>query len=481
MAFPFDDQDPYAAMQADPFGPDPWDFLGGGGPPSAVRPPQGRTLQLPDRPRLADLIKPLLQPDYPLPPSAITSIQQLSPDDRRRVFQSQLANIAAAIGGGSRTGEVGTALAGAVGQNVNEIPQQVIAQANDQQDRNYARDRAIAQEKAARQLALAKQQQEENEARALLAVGDKAIELAGGADADQPFAARVYNAVQTKNASDLQALLKEGPARRAMREVYGIKNPDDPLGIEAFKAKQQQDIQTAGAVDREKQTDPIIRAREIATHQANRNYDLAHPEPKAPERARLAYDQERGLIVNMDTGTAAPIPGVAPRPRNNREFDQIETQAISLAAQDMKSYNENPNTPRDKNGAKVPFNFMQAYDVHEKQMRQIADRQKAAADPSSPVPGSSTKPVPGPGLQSPKGAPVGMGGNAGQSDAQKREAAAQAGLKTVESSIGALPPDARTKALALLRAGTSPDAIVTLYRSRKRPTAGPDFSDVNSQ
>src|SRR5688572_29940645 len=89
------------------FGNDPDYFrFDTGYQPSAAA--QGLTIE--------DLIAPALRIEYPEPPTPITSAQQLDQERRRQLRMQAILLAAQGIGQGSSSGQIGSALAGAAGQ-----------------------------------------------------------------------------------------------------------------------------------------------------------------------------------------------------------------------------------------------------------------------------------------------------------------------------------------------------------------------------
>lgn len=428
-----------------------------GSPPSFYdfsRPRQG--LALPQRPTAEDLLDPLSYPDYPEAPERLTRGRDLDKGDRRALTMQIIANLAQAFASsGTRTNRWGTpqslggALAEAASANLG-AEQEALARANEMRRSDYERKRQDAERRASAQEQRAKRANERSQIESMLAVGDKAIEAAGGADADPAFATKVFSLMRERNASALNAALDEAHHRRLMREKYKL-DPEDPMALEAYKRKQE----LQGKVEEFNALDPLKDADELADYEAKKQIDQRYPTPREPDRARMWFDPTSGQIINLDAGTAsAPIGGYEPRPRSGQQFDDVEKEAMNAADKAQADYDRSPYKPRyqSKNprmpgyttdprllGKDVPFDWEASYRAAERTRRKIANEKAAQADPSTG--GRGAPPVVSPtatGVQSPKGAPVGMGGGLVNPAEVKRRAEIERKVAAVAAKVGAM-------------------------------------------
>lgn len=405
------------------------------------------------RPSMDDLLDPFEEPEYPEEPSPVTSLRGLGGADRRQFTMQTLANIASALGG-SRPGYLGSGLAEAAQANVG-AERETLDLANERQSQEYRRSYQLAQQKASEAEQRAGREQKRTSIENMMALGDQAIEAAGGADADPAFAARVYSFMRERNTSAIQGALKEAGERRRMREKYGL-DPEDSLALEAYNSRRGLDAK----VEEEERLGPIKSARELEEYEAKQKIERRYAPPPQPQRDRVDFDPFTGQIVNLDSHqVSAPIPGYTPRPRAGGLMDEVETEAWQAAREEQRRYmsdprrpvyqNQNPKMPgylnpkaKDYNpallGKDVPFDVETAFRSNAKTLRKLAQEKEAEADPSGGVRGPA--PVPhGQGVQAPKGAPVGLGGSPGQkgqpdprraAEVERKVASVQAIVKT---------------------------------------------------
>lgn len=400
-------------------------------------------LSLPKRPEIDDLLDPEIYPEYPDYPELLTRSRDLDKGGKRQLTMAMLANIAQALSGGQ--GNLGGRLAAAASANIG-TEQDFMAQANERQERDYQRKVREADRQASSRAQQGKRSQDRAQIESMLAVGDKAIELAGGADADPKFATKVFSLMRERNASALNAALDEAVQRRTMREEHGL-DPDDPMELDAYKRKQELE----GKVEEFNTLDPLRSASETKQHATNRIFDLAHPTPREPSRDRLWFDATSGQIINLDSGQASqPIGDYTPRPRSGGMFDDVEKEAMDAANRARNEYDSSGTRPLYQNrnsrlpgytqdprllGTPVPFDYEATYRANERIYRKIANEKAAQADPSTGRRGAAPVTTPtARGVQSPAGAPVGMGGGpqqrrpaaAGLSETEKKTISAEA-------------------------------------------------------
>lgn len=401
----------------------------------------------PTRPGLDDLLDPFEEPVYPEEPSPVTSLRGLGGADRRQFTMQALANFASALGG-SRPGYLGSGIADAAQANVG-AERETLALANDRQAQEYRHSYQLAQQKASEAEQRAGREQKRTSIENMLALGDQAIEAAGGADADPAFAARVYSFMRERNTSAIQGALKEAGERRRKREKYGL-DPEDPLALEAYNSRKALEAKKA----EEEALGPIRSARELADYEEKQKIERRYPAPREPQRDRMWFDPTSGQIINLDQGTAGqPIGGYVPRPRSGQILDEVEQEAWDAAKREETRYMSDPRRPIYQNrnprmpgftrdpalvGKDVPFDVETAYRSNARTLRKLAQEKEAGADPSSGNRGAAPQPQ-GKGVQAPKGAPVGLGGSPGQqgqpdpgkaAEAERKVASVQAIVKT---------------------------------------------------
>lgn len=401
----------------------------------------------PARPGLDDLLDPFEEPVYPEEPTPIRRIRDLQGPERRQFTMQTLANIASALGG-SRQGYLGSGLAEAAQASLG-AERETIDLANERQGQEYRRSYQLAQQRASEAEQKAEREQKRTSIENMLALGDQAIEAAGGADADPTFAARVYSFMRERNTSALQGALKEAGERRRMREKYNL-DPGDPLAMEAYNSRRELDAK----VEEENRLGPIRTKRELEEYEEKQKIERRYPAPREPQRDRVDIDPQTGQVINMDAvlrqggGQAmVPIPGFTPRPRVEPYFRPDEQEAWETALREEAEYrksarrpfyqNKNPNMPgflRDEKtkqpvpdtdprlGKDVPFDVETAYQSRLRQVRKLKQEGEAKADPSGGVRGPAPNPT-GQGVQAPKGAPVGLGGSPGKGQPDPRRAA----------------------------------------------------------
>lgn len=385
----------------------------------------------PARPGLDDLLDPYEEPVYPEEPTPIRRIRDLQGPERRQFTMQTLANIAAALGG-SRPGYLGSGLAEAAQANLG-AERETIDLANERQGQEYRRSYQLAQQKASEAEQKAGREQKRTSIENMLALGDQAIEAAGGADADPAFAARVYSFMRERNTSALQGALKEAGERRRMREKYNL-DPEDPLALEAYNSRRELDAK----VEEENRLGPIRTKRELEEYEEKQKIERRYPAPREPQRDRMWFDPTSGQIINLDRGTAGqPIGGYVPRPRSGQVLDEVEQEAWDAAKREEARYMSDPRRPIYQNrnprmpgytqdpalvGKDVPFDVETAYRSNARTLRKLAQEKEAEADPSSGNRGPAPKPQ-GQGVQAPKGAPVGLGGSPGKGQSDPRKAA----------------------------------------------------------
>lgn len=393
------------------------------------------------RPSLTDILDPFSgDPEYPDEPAPITRGRQLDKDSKRQLTMQMLATLAQAFAGNG--GDLGGRLAQAAAMNIGN-EQEAVAGSNERGQRSYLEKRQEAERSAKAKQAGAQREQERAQVESAMAVGDKAIEAAGGADADPQFAAKVYGFMRTRNYSALNSALDEGAHRRLMREQYKL-DPDDPMALESWKQKRDAQAAHDAKLKDAAEVDPILNANDFEKHKRERDYDVQHPLPvhHEPDRDRVWVDPTFG-VINMDAtlraagpgATVASIPGYTPKPRSAQMFDEVEEKALKRVSELRTEYEKNapmyhgdrpgddveqkarnrrfPGFTNEQRlwGQPVPFDGESAYRSEEKLLRKLALEKLAKEDPSPGVrgPAPSTSPT-AKNVQAPKGAPVGMGG-----------------------------------------------------------------------
>lgn len=427
----------------------------------------------PRRPSIEDLLDPLADPEYPEEPEPINRARGLSKDQRSQLTMELLANLAMAMSA-SGEGRLGSGLARAAAANLG-AEQNAVGRANEERQVEYRRKYQQAEKEASAWQAGAKRKQESSQIESMLAVGDKAIEMVGGAEADPKFAAKVYSLMQERNASALQAMLDQAPARRKAREAG--YDPDDPVGMEEWKTERD----LAGKKREMEELDPLKSERELEDYEAKKKIDRRYPAPREPQRDRMWFDPTSGQVINLDQGTAGqPVGGYEPRPRSGNDFDDVEREAMDAANRAQTQYdrgafkpvyqNANPKRPhftRDPNqvGQDVPFNWESSYRANERTLRKLSGEKAAKADPSTGQRGAA--PVVSPdrkGVQSPKGAPVGMGGGIVKTLTAKPDVERK--VSSVESKVGPLTDAQKALLRKKLATMTVDQAVKEIQRRR---------------
>lgn len=351
-------------------------------------------------PSIADLLPPQAEPQYPEAPQPFNSVRDLDKESKKQLFMQQLLQFAGAIGGPS-DGYMGNRMLAATAANL-EGQRAAVEEANRRREEEYLRKRQEAERRAKEAAAAQARAQEEAQVKARLAVGQKAVELAGGEGTDPAFAAQVYGAVRSGDAGTLQKLLDEAPVRRQMRDLYGI-DPDDPLGRKAAEERIKSDADIKQKRRELEELGPLKSAAELEEYEQKKQIDRRYPSPQAPTKDNIVFDRERGILVNEDKGTWTKFEDPLP-PARDRLDTELEDKAISRAASERKRWNEDWRT----NGK--PFDFKAAYTAALNEMRAAVEAGRAEeTSPLTPHRGNP-KPEPGKSIQDPKGAVIGIGG-----------------------------------------------------------------------
>lgn len=441
-----------------------------------------QSLGLPERPSIDDLMDPLAYPQYPEEPELLARGRQLGKDERRQLTMQMLANVAQALSGAQ--GDLGGRLGAVASANIG-AEQEAVGRANETSQQEYRRKYQRAERDASSRMERAKREQDRSQIESMLAVGDKAIELAGGAEADPAFATKVFSLMRERNASALNSALNEAVQRRTMREKYKL-DPEDPLALEAYRRKQALDEK----VEEFNALDPLKDADELDDYEQKKIIDRRYPAPREPQRDRMWFDPTSAQIINLDSGqVSAPVSGYVPRPRSGGDiFDEVEEMAWTAAQRDRAEFEKDNNRPRyqAKNPAQpgylnpkakgfnplligklVPFNLEASYRAHERARRKIANEKAAQADPSSGNRGAAPATSPqAKGVQSPKGAPVGMGGGLVNPAEVKRRAVVERKVAAAEAKLGPMSKEQKTLARKKLETMTVEEFVAEAMRRR---------------
>lgn len=372
---------------------------------------------------LADLYQPAPQPQYPAPPSPLSDLDPRRQGEMRRMM---LLLAAQALGQGSRTGEVGTALAGAAAQSMG-LRQDMLAQANAEQQQGYAAARAQAEAEAEAQRGRLREEVERRNAEARLALYQKVSQ-------EEPlYAERARVAALAGDDATLRSLAAELPKRAQLRQ-YG--DPDDPFLDERIKGliEQRQKLDTekalkAGGYDEyyqepdESLEDAVRRAGAIAEAQAS-----AYARHRAPAgggaNGRFIESGDRWYFGRVGEDGA---PVVSPLDIPQAPYYQIITDERG------RSYYVDKNNPA---AGRFP----------------IADAPPAASPPPPPSPGKAPGRIPMVPGQRPGAAPA-------------RNTAAE--VQQVSRALGGLTPEQEAVVRQALARGESVGQVIARARAKR--------------
>lgn len=287
---------------------------------------------------------------YPQAPDYADSMGDLSEEQRKAFRRQALLQAAMAIGRGSESGQIGTALAQAALQSEG-MRQGMISDYRGQQEKDYQRAREEAEFQAEQQSRKISEEGKQEQARALLGLYQRVV------DADPGLAGQAEAAVRTGNMSALAKLYEDVPRRQAMRD-YGL-NPDDPfaddqmksrLELEEYEKRQQLELQ--GLPEKER----IEREARLEMERQLRAADLGsyYQDPLDElERARLEqiragggegspaalnkfYERSDGIyrVYPGEDGTfrSELVPGVPPEPMMSMGNNMGQPVLIDRAA-----------------------------------------------------------------------------------------------------------------------------------------------------
>lgn len=206
----------------------PFSLFGGGSPnyfdftapPAAPAAPGGFGLP--------DLYQPTPPVEYPAPPPPISSVRDLSEDDRRELKRRAWLLAAQAFGG--PPGQMGSSLA-AAGAASQDGREQAIRAARARQKEDYQIKRQGAEEESQQRRQKVEETAKERQARAVMSAYNSIV------DKDPSLAPEAEAAARAGSLAGLRQLTASIPVRNAMR-ARGV-DPDDPSAVANYEREEK--------------------------------------------------------------------------------------------------------------------------------------------------------------------------------------------------------------------------------------------------
>lgn len=328
---------------------------------------------------LADLFRPSeAPPELPMPPEAISSFDQLPPEQQARVRQEMILG---ALSNGLSQFDQGTmgsgllqgALAGP------GLQQGAIDQANYNQDQRYRREFAVAERSARLQQGQRGEAERRSNAEASLAAYQRVAEVAGQDDPD--LVAQAEAAARAGDLGTLQKLVAQAPQRVAyLRSMRGANvDPNDPLAVQRYQDDQEL----------EKYKKKLLAQAEI-----EKQFRPPGSGVPAPREGQLVTGADGNMyLVDQVSGNVRPIslPGGGPMARPGVDVQQrLWIQATNLAIRENQQRMAREQPPVDVNA--------RAQEIMSMYLRQPGGG-APTAPPASPLAPLSSKGVPVPAPQ----------------------------------------------------------------------------------
>jgi hypothetical protein len=373
---------------------------------------------------LEDLLGPSLRMEYPEAPQPITRTNQLDQERKRQLRNQAILMAAQAIGQGSTSGQIGSALAGAA-QGFQGFRGDTLAAAQDEQQQAYLAQRQQAEREFTERRAEVEEQQRRRRAEATLA----AVQEISQDDPD--LGARVAQAARLGDDKTVQALLAEAPKRKAMRS-YGL-SADDPFADDTMKSiiEQNQRLATERSLRDEGLDRYFQEPGKSPEEEARRAGMIAEAQAGAYARYRQTGDDKelrRILEVGDVPGLVTIGPDGVPQFRAAEGLPEPRSRYIRVE--------DDPYTDENEGGWYDPYH-------PEKGPQRFDAKPKPTAPTGKPAPSAGgTRPAPPKPAAAPKASPA---------EAQAREKIAAAVNTRMPNATPAQRAAAVKKALDLWR------------------------------